>query len=221
MTTQVFLANVSSLSDAGLFNSLYELMPADRRRKIDEKKFDKDKKLSLGVGALLEYAKKLTGEEAEADYESFKVGEHYFNLSHSGEMAMCIISKYECGCDVELRRPGTLGIADRYFFGEEKKLIADMPSEEKKLDMFFRLWSLKESFMKATHLGFRLALDEFSVVPSKEGIALTQQVDNSEYALYEYQVDGYGCSVCIRDYDGERPQLQYIDLEELLWQEKQ
>ena len=69
-------------------------------------------------------------------------------------------------------------------------------SEERKI-LFFRFWTLKESFMKATGLGFRLPLDAFSIIPGPEGVTLRQQVDSRQYYFREYDLqDGYRYALC-------------------------
>ncbi|MBO6268186.1 MAG: 4-phosphopantetheinyl transferase family protein, partial [Clostridium sp.] len=63
--------------------------------------------------------------------------------------------------------------------------------------LFFRFWTLKESFMKATGLGFRLPLDAFSIIPGPEGVTLRQQVDSRQYYFREYDLqDGYRYALC-------------------------
>ena len=50
-----YTADVRELDDPELFRFVYNGVSSDRKAKTDRMVFDKDKKLSLGAGALLEY----------------------------------------------------------------------------------------------------------------------------------------------------------------------
>ena len=56
MSIKVYTADVSALENEALFMSLYNGVSAERRAKTDRMVFGKDKRLSLGAGALLEAA---------------------------------------------------------------------------------------------------------------------------------------------------------------------
>ena len=76
MDIQILTANVDELQDLSLYLRLYESVPRERRGKADRMIFQKDNRLSLGAGALLEAA--LSG-----------LGIHDFALSY----AVCSIDK--------------------------------------------------------------------------------------------------------------------------------
>ena len=87
-----------------------------------------------------------------------------FNLSHTRGLVACAVSRgRDIGVDTEsLNRPGpNLSIADAYFAPSEVALLRAAP-EAMRRDTFFRLWTLKESYIKATGDGLSLALDSFS-----------------------------------------------------------
>ena len=122
---------------------------------------------------------------------------YHFNLSHSGWQAMCVMSKFPVGCDVERRRNLDRDIGERCFSERERQLLQQC-GEEAKEELFFKLWTLKESFMKCTGLGFHLALKDFSIVFERDKIGVEQTVDEGSYSLYERFVDGYQYAWCIR-----------------------
>ena len=127
MKTKVYITNIEPLGDEGLYQSLYELMPAYRREKIDRLKCVPDKHRSLAVGALLMYAlaksdiSLSTPIKVEENGKPYIEGNPvYFNLSHSGNMAMCVISDTRVGCDIELmKKQPNLRVAKRFFSKEE------------------------------------------------------------------------------------------------------
>ena len=94
----------------------------------------------------------------------------HFNLSHTRGMAACVVMRdVEVGVDVEAldRRRDVQGIADRFFVAEEVRLIE---LAEEKHAAFLRLWTMKESVMKATGQGFDLALNAFAVTLDPPGV---------------------------------------------------
>lgn len=50
-------------------------------------------------------------------------------------------------------RKDILQIAERRFSEREYRLLRDLPSEEERRRMFLHLWTLKESFLKASGVG--------------------------------------------------------------------
>ena len=85
-----------------------------------------------------------------------------FNMSHTRGLAACAIGHCELGVDVESADRSTgLDIADSVFAPEEALLVKSAPPERQR-SLFFRLWTLKEAFIKATGEGLRRPLDSFS-----------------------------------------------------------
>lgn len=222
--TLVLVTDVSILKDDDLYDKLYMSVSGTRKEKVDKLRFKKDKYLSLGAEYLLmracaqfgiDYYKQtiITNEYLKPVFEDLDIG---FNLSHSGSKAMCIMSDRPVGCDIEHVRDINIKIARRYFSTEEYQLLNGCDNEEKRKEMFFRLWTLKESFMKCMGLGFRLPLNCFSIGVDKAINTVSQSVDEHTYKLYEENIgDEYKCSWCIRDNDetnGKR-EFKYIQVE--------
>jgi 4'-phosphopantetheinyl transferase len=86
----------------------------------------------------------------------------HFNLSHSGDWVVAAVSEQPVGIDVERIKPNKLAIARRFFTETEVRSIMDLP-EEQRLDQFYSLWTLKESYLKAVGKGLTLSLGSFSV----------------------------------------------------------
>ncbi|AMK14015.1 4'-phosphopantetheinyl transferase [methanogenic archaeon mixed culture ISO4-G1] len=217
--TVTYCADTAPLNDRELYGRFYLEMPDYRRSKIDYLAFDKDRIQSMGVEILLRRAL----EDHGVDYRSLDIstgryGKPYFNgcglcfnLSHSEERVMCSVSEDDVGCDVEKVHTIDLGIARRYFFGSEYETICSEKDLERKYDLFFRFWTLKESFMKATGLGFELPLDSFRIELG-DRITVDQKVDGRDYRFMEYTLsDGYRYAVCSPDGSFE-PTIRNIDL---------
>src|SRR6516165_2909080 len=88
----------------------------------------------------------------------------YFNLSHCrGRVACAVSTDLELGIDVEnVSQHAPLELAERYFAEEEGRWLRDLPQRQQSLG-FFRLWTLKEAFVKATGRGLAESLQNFAV----------------------------------------------------------
>ena len=191
---KIAYSNIESLN----LNEVYELLPESRKRKVDNLRFEKDKKLSAGAFILLN---KLLEEKniTHPLFESEKYGKPYilnypniyFNLSHSDKIVTGAISDREIGIDVEYNDCGIdLNIAKHYFHNSEYENIRNSknPSDE-----FFKYWVLKESYMKYTGLGFNLDLNSFEIVIEDE-IRLKNDENNLKFNLFD--IDDYKLGVC-------------------------
>ncbi len=201
--TKVYVSDTSFLKDKSVFGELYKTVSPDRQRKIDAFLFEKDKMLCLAAELLLKRALSDAGiERYKVKYGSF--GKPYianesicFNLSHSEDMVMCVISSEEVGCDVEKITDIDLEIAKRFFYTTEYDAITAAKSVEERRNTFFRLWTLKESFMKATGLGMKLPLDSFRIDIDGAEITVCQNADQKRYFFKEYNFNnGYKYAAC-------------------------
>jgi len=86
-----------------------------------------------------------------------------FNLSHTDGLVACVVAEDRpVGIDVEGISKVTdgLAIADQFFTKSEVKwLLAGGPTEQQ--TRFFKLWTLKEAYLKARGVGLSLPLDGF------------------------------------------------------------
>lgn len=209
----VYSADVSLLSQKSVYEACYAQLPEDRRRKTDAFRFEKDRRLSVGAGLLMQRALRDAG-LCEMPPEIGEYGKPFFpaypdfhlNLSHSGTKVLCAVACRPVGCDVEKVASANKGLAKRFFSAEEYAALLAQPTDAEKQIFFYRLWTLKESFLKATGRGLGLALDAFSVFIGQDKIRLTQHVDSAQYGFYEFEIDSaYRCACCIRDDDGKNP----------------
>jgi 4'-phosphopantetheinyl transferase len=94
-----------------------------------------------------------------------------FNLSHSHDRALVAVACHrDIGIDVERIRPVSdlPGIAARFFSAGERAALERVPAD-RRLQAFFRCWTLKEACVKASgegisgrfdHINVAIALDE-------------------------------------------------------------
>ena len=95
-----------------------------------------------------------------------------FSLAHTRGLVAVAVGAAEdgpVGLDAEdAGRSVDLAVANRFFAPVEVEDLFHLPDGER-LRRFFTLWSLKESFLKATGLGLSLPLDAFSFTFSDAG----------------------------------------------------
>lgn len=87
-----------------------------------------------------------------------------FNLSHTrGLVSVAIAAHGRLGVDVEAIDPrkADLAVANAYFAPSEIALLRRMPEADQPA-WFFRLWTLKESYIKAIGTGLGTPLDSFA-----------------------------------------------------------
>lgn len=81
-----------------------------------------------------------------------------YNISHADGIAACMVSDSECGIDCEKVRNLREGVLRRAFSEREREMIASVAEAERDL-LFFRLWTLKESYIKAIGTGLSYPLE--------------------------------------------------------------
>jgi 4'-phosphopantetheinyl transferase len=88
----------------------------------------------------------------------------HFNLSHCQGLVACAVRREgPIGIDVEfLGRPAPLEVAARFFSRGEAGWLGKLP-EQAQHEPFFRIWTLKEAYIKAVGLGLSQSLGDFSV----------------------------------------------------------
>ncbi|MBR1566865.1 MAG: 4'-phosphopantetheinyl transferase superfamily protein [Oscillospiraceae bacterium] len=184
MRTRLYIASSDPLKDSARFDCLARTIPAARREKLASLKNGVARRLSLAASLLL--ARALQDEGLHADKIALSeygkpwlpaLPEFHFSLSHSGNMALCAVSSDPVGCDIELPRAFDPKLARRFFHPAECEWLFSQPEAEQ-YDAFFRIWTGKESFMKALGLGFALPMESFAVVPY-----LAQAVDRRPWQL--------------------------------------
>lgn len=92
-----------------------------------------------------------------------------YNLSHANGIAACFISDLECGVDCENVRDFRPNVMKRAF-SEKERLLVESATEELRPLMFFRLWTLKEAYVKALGEGIVYPLEKAEFILSDNGI---------------------------------------------------
>ena len=199
----LYAASVQPLTDPELYAAAYALASPLRREKTDRLRLERDRRLSLGAEALLRLGLRAAGQDFPREFILGPYGKPYlpgkglfFSLSHSGEWVLCALGRQELGCDVECRGEAKLRLARRCFHPEELADILRQPTEPEQQALFYRYWTLKESFLKATGRGLSLPLNEFCI-RREGGLRVVQRADSRDFRFREFDaIPGCAAALC-------------------------
>ncbi len=170
MNYKLYLLNTAIFENEKKYQESLELLPEARKKKIHRFHNKKDAFNSLGVGLILYYALKQHG----LSFEDVTIKENnygkpyldnkeiYFNLSHSGNMACGIVSTCQVGIDIEqiIKTDVFADCFDMIFHPEEQLYLNKLSylSLKEKLELYYRIWTLKESYLKALGVGLSIEM---------------------------------------------------------------
>jgi 4'-phosphopantetheinyl transferase len=127
-----------------------------------------------------------------------------FNVAHSGNLMLLAFGRgRRIGVDVEMvRRDLSVNdIAQRFFSAAERNSLNMLAAGERH-EAFFRCWTRKEAYIKATGDGLSLLLDQFdvSLMPEQPALLATRPdpAEASRWAMHNIDVDpGYAGSLVV------------------------
>lgn len=138
-----------------------------------------------------------------------------FNISHSGNWVVCAIDDKAIGIDIELMQEADiLGIAKDFFSLEEYDLLLNADNDIRK-ELFYGIWTLKESYIKALGKGLSIKLNSFSIIKANGTIDYNTQMQHEQCYFKQYNIDAsYKLSVC--SFNNDFPaDVTYLDIDEL------
>jgi 4'-phosphopantetheinyl transferase len=200
---QVWTVN---LDDAGVpAVQLAQLLSPDEQHRAARFRFERDRQryvvgrgaLRVLLGAYLDRSpgqvKFVLGASGKPALESQPNGSDlHFNLAHAGGHALYAFTRAaEVGVDLENLRPveEMQDIADRFFAAPESAALRELPNE-RRAEIFFRVWTRKEAVIKAVGEGLSRPLDHFTVAPTVDSplelrwLVQDATVDGTEWSLH-------------------------------------
>jgi len=189
-------------------------LSSEQQKKATSCRFEPDKARSAASGWLMQYALRQAGVPAEKQLlEKGPQGKPYlkqfpqihFSVSHSAHWVVCAVSSDPVGVDVELPRC-TMDVALRFFHPDELDGLDQLPFVEQR-DQLNRIWTAKESFVKALGGGLTIPLSSFLVRLQGQNITLEQDLSPLPYQLHEYKPDASRICLCTTE---DRPELVLV-----------
>ncbi|MBQ9165326.1 MAG: 4'-phosphopantetheinyl transferase superfamily protein [Oscillospiraceae bacterium] len=111
----------------------------------------------------------------------------YFNLSHSGQWAVCAVADVPVGVDIQQTRAVSMALEKKFTAAEQAELNA-LPALQR-ADRFFQLWVLKEAYAKCTGTGLLCPFRSFEAVSPAPGYSA---------GLVEFSFGNYHLAVCVQ-----------------------
>lgn len=202
----IYAVDTTNLPDPLETPELMDGLPEIRKQKILKCKQPEARKQSLGAGLLLRYLlKEQRLRDSEITFGSNGKPEMEgicFNLSHSQNMVICAVGEKSVGCDIEQIFKAPEKVASRFFSKSEIRYLNGVSVENRNQE-FYRLWTMKESYIKMTGEGMRLPLDRFEV-NFEESIPIYREGEKQNCFVKEYQLSQrgqlpYHISVCAEE----------------------
>lgn len=133
-----------------------------------------------------------------------------FNVSHSGLWVVAAFDNAPVGIDIEQTVPIDLTVANKFFAAEEVEQLENRPAVQR-LPYFYRLWTLKESYIKANGKGLSIPLNSFCFDLTEDTIRFYSSMDSNIWRFKHYSIDpGYELAVC--GYGSEVPFLGHVQI---------
>lgn len=122
----------------------------------------------------------------------------HFNISHSQNQIVCVTGRNRVGIDVQHMKQmaNFLNLSKKIFAHQEYCHLINIVSYYKRLEAFYDIWTLKESFIKAVGKGFHIPLNTFILV-HEEKLVSSVYFEQSTYYFKQYDtIEHYRLSVC-------------------------
>lgn len=152
-----------------------------------------------------------------------------FNVAHTDGMVLCAIRRGgnvggSVGVDVErISRRTDVALAERYFAKPEVEYVLDHADADGKLRAFLRVWTLKESFIKAIGTGLSMPLADFAfenIDDQRPQVKMLNPLleDGRRWQFITFSPrEGYIAALAVGDADEQsRPELDLQRFESLL-----
>lgn len=226
---RVLIADVRCLSDEGLYSRACALVDEKRRQQAERMHGEADRRRCIGAGILLNAALRAHAAQEAPGFSccdlvkavkyyderlNYPVAhmpggkpyfegrtDLYFNLSHSGDYAACVLADRPAGIDIEGKRNVSGSLAKRFYSEAECAWIKQGNDKEEQETRFFRLWTLKEAYGKVTGEGLASSLKSAYFAPDdnkkqgdgteEEKLMFCDAGQAGRYDVLEWQRDGY------------------------------
>lgn len=194
----IYIGDIEIFRDTDEYLTAISNLSKERRNKALSYKNDNDKLLSVMAGTLLEKAM----DDFNCHYPLIRDGLGYlhsrgdnrkfFSLSHSGNLAVCVVSDKNIGIDIEA--------SDRFDnarylnteLGFVKKILSEPEKEYFKqncnTDTISRIWTRKESYSKI--LGKGIAMDLRTINTLDEALYNSFNVEDFLGNVYMVSIAG-------------------------------
>lgn len=202
---EVKVADVTPLAAPRALDDALWRLSRHRRDKTMRYRFERGKMLSAGAGLLLDNMLRSRGlNEREMGYVEGEHGkpafeqypELHFSLSHSGTLVACALGDVPLGVDVQTIVTARESLINYVMNDTEKAKLQSLDDLAERNAYFTQLWTLKESYGKATGTGLSHSFPSFEVV-NGEVTALSPLTQPAHFFIFA--LDGAQGAVAMLD----------------------
>ena len=161
---KTYIYDVNTVLKEYDIDALYNELSFDIKKKIDAIKSSTKTNIDIISWAMLYKLYDTEVKNIEIVYNQYgkpyfkDIKDKFFNISHSHDKVFIAISDKEVGIDVEYKKNDAalcMKLAKRFYSDKEYSLLenAIKKSEDYCIDLFYRLWTIRESFVKCLGTG--------------------------------------------------------------------
>jgi 4'-phosphopantetheinyl transferase len=204
---EVYAVKVDKNLDVAVFEALLDYVATEKSARI-KRFFKYEDALRTLLGDILArylICQKLNLKNQQLQFGKNQYGKPFlvngrsvcFNISHSGEWVVCALSSLPVGIDVEKMGPVDDALGERIFTHDEYRVLRAKSSSEQR-SCFYKLWTLKESFIKAIGKGLSIPLTSFSIsFDQGERISVKTESGTGDWFFKQYDWgEEYQLAVC-------------------------
>ncbi|MCC9866382.1 4'-phosphopantetheinyl transferase superfamily protein, partial [Streptococcus agalactiae] len=144
---------------------------------------------------------------------SLKRKDIFYNISHSGKYVTCAISNKMVGIDIQKHIENFEEIIS-FFSTSEKEYLASIPLHKLLIKEFFKIWTVKESYVKFLGRGLYKELDSFSLFLDKKKIIDEGRIVKDTLFKNFSISEEYTLSVVANSNDNY--EIRYVEVENLI-----
>lgn len=193
-----YILKINESLDYKQFSVLLQYVTCEKKQKINKFYRFEDAERSLLGDTLARYAlcKRLGFRNDHLVFSCNAYGKPilpiqygtHFNISHSGNFVVCAVDDAPVGIDVEKIKNIDLDIAKRFFSKKEYSALISLP-KELQTKYFYKIWVLKESYIKAEGMGLSIPLNSFSLIDFQNMPHEFIGYKTNGYYFYQYSLD--------------------------------
>lgn len=204
---EINILNIKEITDYKSLMDLSRYLDAEKQERVSKFRREEDKIRGIIGGVLTNViASKKTGiNMMKIGYEynqyrkpKFKnIEELEFNISHSGDYVISAFDKECLGVDVEeLSAVKEHEDIAKSFFADSEYMWIKKQNAESKNRAFYKLWTLKESYVKFLGKGLNIPFDSFAFEYDKEKDEFYIKDLNERIRFFNRSLDNYELSAC-------------------------
>lgn len=204
----VYACRLNSQSSKTDYLKLLPQISEERRQKSSRFRFEEDRMRSVLGESLIRYFVEENNllNHQELILKQGVEGKPYisnlpncqFNLAHSGDWVVCVWADFPVGIDIEKKTPENtdMKIAQSFFHPKEYELIKQA-HDRKQEDLFYLIWTLKESYLKYLGSGLMRSLSSFyfHLTNEKAPVVVDQGMRQTLYFATQ-NLDQHALAIC-------------------------